>query len=197
MPETRYAKTEDGVHVAYQVVGQGPPDVVYANSFMSHVEVSWEYPPAVRFYERLAAFSRLVLFDRRGTGLSDPIVGSFTMEDRIADIQAVMDAVGLDQAVLLGSSEGAAACAYFAALYPERVSALILYSPAVVALADDECPWAWEDSRVAGFFEALEDAWATGAGSRPSIRASPTIRTRELGTPATSVSQPVPRWSGR
>ena len=114
------------------------------------------------------------------------------MEDRIADIQAVMDAVGLDQAVLLGSSEGAAACAYFAALYPKRVSALIFYSPAVVALADDECPWAWNDPRWAGFFEALEDAWATGAGSRPSIRASPTTRTRGLGTPATSGSQPVP-----
>jgi pimeloyl-ACP methyl ester carboxylesterase len=79
------------------------------------------------------------------------------MEDRISDIQAVMDAVGLDQAVLLGSSEGAAACAYFAALYPKRVSALIFYSPAVVVVADDECPWAWTPKFWARFFEAL--AW--------------------------------------
>jgi pimeloyl-ACP methyl ester carboxylesterase len=179
MPETRYAKTEDGVHVAYQIVGDGPPHVVYANSFMGHIEVSWEYAPAVRFYERMAAFSRLVPFDRRGTGLSDPIVGRFTMEDRIADIQAVMDAVGLDQAVLLGSSEGAAACAYFAALYPERVSALIFYAPAVVAMADDECPWAWKESRWARFFEALDNTWATGAGLEavnPSLADDPDAR---------------------
>ena len=179
IPETRYAKTEDHVHVAYQSVGEGPPDLVYANSFMSHIEVSWEYAPAVRFYERMAAFSCLVLFDRRGTGLSDPIVGRFTMEDRIADIQAVMDGVGLDHAVLLGSSEGAAACAYFAALYPERVSALILYSPAVVAVADDECPWAWTREFWARFFEALEDTWATGAGVEainPSLADDPDAR---------------------
>ena len=114
VPDTRYAKTADGLHIAYQVVGGGPPDVIYANSFMSHIEVSWEYPRAAGFYERMAAFSRLVLFDRRGTGLSDPIVGHFTMDDRIDDISAVMDAVGLEQAVLLGSSEGATACMSFA-----------------------------------------------------------------------------------
>jgi pimeloyl-ACP methyl ester carboxylesterase len=179
MPETRYAKTGDDVHVAYQVLGDGPPDVVYANSFMGHIEVSWEYAPAVRFYERMAAFSRLVLFDRRGTGLSDPIVGRFTMEDRIADIHAVMDAVGVEQAVLLGSSEGAAAGAYFAALYPQRVAALILYSPAVVALADAECPWAWTRELWARFFEAIEDTWASGAGVEavnPSLADDPDAR---------------------
>jgi len=110
VPGTKYARTAEDVDVAYQVVGDGPPDIVYANSFMSHVEVSWEYPRAARFYERMGAFSRLILFDRRGTGLSDPIVGHFTMEDRIDDIGAVMDAVGLERAVLLGSSEGAGAC---------------------------------------------------------------------------------------
>ena len=142
VPEIRYARTADGVYIAYQEVGEGPPDVVYANSFLGHIEVSWEYPRATRFYERMAAFCRLVLFDRRGTGLSDPIVESFTMEDRIADIAAVLDAVGLDRAVLLGSSEGAAACAYFAVLHPERVSALVLFSAFLTGLADEECPWA-------------------------------------------------------
>ncbi len=172
VPEINYAKSADGVHVAYQVVGDGPPDVVYANSFMSHIEVSWDYPPAARFYERMAAFCQLVLFDRRGTGLSDPIVEHFTMEDWIDDIRAVMDAVGLERAVVLGSSEGAMACVYYAALHPERVTALILFSPFIAGLADDECPWAWSQESIDFLFGALEDAWATGAGvelTNPSL----------------------------
>jgi len=179
VPETHYARTTDGVHIAYQVVGDGPPDIVYANSFMSHVEVSWEYRPAARFYERMAAFSRLVLFDRRGTGLSDPIIEHFTMEDRLDDISAVMGAVGLDRAVLLGSSEGATACAHFAALHPDRVSALILFSPTVVGVADDECPWAWSQEFYDLFLDTLDEAWATGAGLElvnPSIAEDPDAR---------------------
>ena len=179
VPETNYARTTDGVHVAYQVVGDGPPDIVYANSFMSHVEVSWEYRPAVRFYERLAAFSRLVLFDRRGTGLSDPIIEHFTMDDRLDDIDAVMTAVGLDRAVLLGSSEGATACAHYAALHPDRVSALILFAPTVVGVADDECPWAWSRDFYDFFLDTLDEAWATGAGLEllnPSISEDPDAR---------------------
>ncbi len=172
VPEINYAISADGVHVAYQVVGDGHPDVVYANSFMSHIEVSWDYPPAVRFYERMAAFCRLVLFDRRGTGLSDPIVEHFTMEDRVDDIRAVMDAVGVERAVLLGSSEGAMACVYFAALHPERVTALILFSPFIAGLADDQYSWAWSQEALDMFLGALEEAWATGAGvelTNPSL----------------------------
>src|SRR6476646_9908673 len=119
VPEINYARSADGVHVAYQVVGDGPPDVVYANSFMSHIEVSWEYPPAVRFYERMAAFCRLVLFDQRGTGLSDPSVGHSEIEGRSADLRAVIDALQLERPVLLGSSEGGMTCTHFAALNPE------------------------------------------------------------------------------
>ena len=127
----------------------------------------------------MAAFSRLVLFDRRGTGLSDPIIGGFTMEDRTADILAVMDAVGLDQAVLLGSSEGGSASIYIAAMYPERVTALVLYSPGIIAKADVECPWAWSDDFIDRFFAGLEDAWATGRGVEavnPSLREDPEAR---------------------
>jgi class 3 adenylate cyclase len=174
--QTRYAMTADGVHVAYQVVGEGPPDIVYANSFMSHVEVSWDYPPAARFYEQVAGFGRLVLFDRRGTGLSDPIVGHLSMDDRINDLQAVMDAVGLERAVLLGSSEGGAASAYFAAVHPDRVTALILFSPFLVAKSDDECPWAWTKRRFDLYFDGLEEAWATGTGIEyvnPSLSQDP------------------------
>ena len=179
VPEIRYARTPDDVHVAFQVVGRGPPDVLYANSWMSHIEESWEYPPAARFYDRMAAFCRLILFDRRGTGLSDPIVGGFTMEDRTADIRAVMDAVGLDQAVLLGSSEGGSASIYVAAMYPDRVTALVLYSPGIVLKADDECPWAWSGDFLEAFLAGLDDDWATGRGVgavNPSLREDPEAR---------------------
>ena len=169
MPRTSYARTDDGVHIAYQSVGDGPPDVVYANSFMGHIEVSWEYPPAVSFYERMATFSRLVLFDRRGTGLSDPITGDFTIEVRTDDIRAVLDAEGLDSAVLLGSSEGAASSAYFTATHPERVAALILFSPWTGALDADEHPWAWHPEFVKLFLDALDDAWADPSGAATSM----------------------------
>jgi pimeloyl-ACP methyl ester carboxylesterase len=159
VPEVKYARTADGVHIAYQVVGDAAVDLVYANSFMSHIEVSWEYPPAARFYERMAAFCRLVLFDRRGTGLSDPIVESFTMDDRISDLAAVMDAVGVEHAALLGSSEGATACSYFAALRPERVSALVLFSPFITVVKDEESPWGLPQEFIDLFDDEREPVW--------------------------------------
>jgi pimeloyl-ACP methyl ester carboxylesterase len=162
--ETHYAKTADGVHVAYQVVGDGPPDVVYASSFMGHAEVSWEYPPAARFYGSMAQFCRLVLFDRRGTGLSDPIVGDFSIEERTADIGAVLDAEGLQAPVLLGSSEGATSCAYFTATHPDRVSALILFSPFTGGLQQEEFPWAWHPDFFKFFLASVDEAWADPSG---------------------------------
>src|SRR5256886_12821457 len=94
VPEINYARSADGVHVAYQVLGDSPPDVVYANSFMSHIEVSWDYPPAVRFYERMAAFCRLVLFDRRGPGPSGPVLAHFHNEGRAHANRPRIDALG-------------------------------------------------------------------------------------------------------
>ena len=165
IPATRYAQTNDGVHIAYQVVGEGPPDVVYANSFMGHVETSWEYPPAARFYDMMAQFCRLVLFDRRGTGMSDPFAGDFTIEDRTADIRAVIDAENLAAPVLLGSSEGAISSAYFAATHPDRVSALVLFSPWIGGLRHDEYPWAWHPEFLAMLLAATDEAWADPSGA--------------------------------
>jgi class 3 adenylate cyclase len=158
-PATSYAKASGGVHVAYQVVGQGPFDLVFANSWCSHVELGWEHPPMARFYERVASFCRLVLFDKRGTGLSDPVTGIPTVEERMDDIRAVMDAVGSDRAALLGASEGAATCSVFAATYPERTKALVLFSPFIVGMADDECPWAWSVELWDMLRGGMEDAW--------------------------------------
>ena len=125
-PETRYAKSGD-VHIAYQVVGDGPIDLVYVQGWVSHLEYFWEYPPAARFLRRLASFSRLIRLDKRGTGLSDRTPELPTLEQRMDDVRAVLDAVGSERAALFGSSEGGAMCALFAATYPERTLALVLY----------------------------------------------------------------------
>jgi pimeloyl-ACP methyl ester carboxylesterase len=127
LPETRYATTVDGVHVAYQVVGDGPFDLVLVTGYVSHVELSWDEPEVADFLRALASFSRLILFDRRGLGLSDPVQGAPTIEDRMQDLRAVMDAAGSERAALLGVSEGGPMSMVFAATYPERVSALVLY----------------------------------------------------------------------
>jgi class 3 adenylate cyclase len=125
-PETRYARSGE-VSLAYQVLGDGPFDLVFAPGFVSNVEYGWEEPTLERFYTRLASFCRLIIFDKRGTGLSDRVSGVPDLETRMDDIRAIMDAVGSERAALLGYSEGAAMAALFAATYPERTPALILY----------------------------------------------------------------------
>jgi len=125
-PETRYARSGD-VHIAYQVVGSGPLDLVYVPGFVSNLDVFWEMPEWARFFSRLATFSRLILFDKRGTGLSDRDVGIATLEERMDDVRAVMDAAGSASAALYGVSEGGPMSVLFAATYPQRVRALILY----------------------------------------------------------------------
>jgi len=125
-PETRYARSGD-VSIAYQVLGDGPFDLVFAPGFVSNVEFGWEEPTLERFYRRLASFCRLIIFDKRGTGLSDRVSGVPDLETRMDDVRAIMDAVGSERAAVLGYSEGAAMAALFAATYPERTPALVLY----------------------------------------------------------------------
>jgi pimeloyl-ACP methyl ester carboxylesterase len=126
-PETRYARSGD-VAIAYQVVGDGPFDVVYVPGFVSHVELRWNVPSFARGLEQLASFSRLILFDKRGTGMSDRVSGAPTLEARMDDLRAVMDAVGSRRAAIFGVAEGAPMSLLFAATYPERVAALVLRS---------------------------------------------------------------------
>src|ERR1700676_4221712 len=125
--QTRYAKSGD-VHIAYQVVGTGPVDLVFVQGWVTNVELWWEEPRWASFYERLASFSRLILFDKRGTGLSDrgSVRGVPTLEERMDDVRAVMDAVGSDAAFVLGLSEGGPMSVLFAASHPERTRALVL-----------------------------------------------------------------------
>ena len=128
VPETRYAKSGD-VNIAYQVLGDGPVDLVYVPGWVSNLEVAWEHPGIARYFRRLAAFSRLILFDKRGTGLSDRVPPDRlpTLEQRMDDVRAVMDEVGSERAVVMGHSEGGNMCVLFAATYPERTEALITF----------------------------------------------------------------------
>src|SRR6476659_2429185 len=124
-PETLYTRC-GSISIAYQVVGEGPIDAVLVPGWVSNIEVFWEQPNFARFLRRLASFSRLILFDKRGTGLSDRVTDTPMLEERMEDVQAVMKAVGSTAAALVGYSEGAPMCALFAATYPEKTRALIM-----------------------------------------------------------------------
>jgi len=128
VPETRYAKSGE-VNIAYQILGHGNVDLVFIRGWITHIELAWEDPLEARFFRRLASFSRLILFDKRGVGLSDrvPVDKPPILEERMDDVRAVMDAAGSETAALFGMSEGGPIGALFAATYPERTTALILY----------------------------------------------------------------------
>jgi pimeloyl-ACP methyl ester carboxylesterase len=158
---TKYARSGD-VSIAYQVSGGGPLDLVLVPGFVSHVEQQVEEPRSARFYERLASFSRLIRFDKRGTGLSDRTVPIPTLEQRMDDVRAVMDAVGSQRAALFGVSEGGPMAALFAATYPERTIALVLYGSFARSAWAPDYPLGRtaeeRDARIA----AMREAWGTG-----------------------------------
>jgi class 3 adenylate cyclase/alpha-beta hydrolase superfamily lysophospholipase len=172
-PETRYAKSGN-IHIAYQIVGDGPLDLILIHGWISHLEHQWEEPSLARFLDRLAAFSRLIVFDKRGTGLSDRVADNAlpTLEQRMDDVRAVMEAAGSTRAALFGISEGGPLAALFAATYPMRTSALIMYGSYAKWIRDAEYPWAppREDHEAA--FKAYEEHWGTPIGLKvlaPSV----------------------------
>jgi pimeloyl-ACP methyl ester carboxylesterase/class 3 adenylate cyclase len=140
VPETRYAKSGD-VNIAYQVVGDGPFDLVFVPGSISHVELGWRIASNARLLTGLAEVCRVILFDKRGTGMSDPLKEATTFEQRMDDIRAVMDAAGSERAALLGRSEGAPMAVLFAATYPERAAALVLYGGLARALWAPDYPF--------------------------------------------------------
>jgi pimeloyl-ACP methyl ester carboxylesterase len=159
--ETRYAQSGD-VSIAYQVVGDGPIDLVLAPGFTSHLELLWQEPSAARFFTRLASFARLIRFDKRGTGLSDRVAVP-SLEQRIDDIRAVMDAAGAERAALMGISEGGAMCMLFASTYPARTSALVLYASFARLTSAPDYPWGRPPDALAGRIEKRRSTWGTGA----------------------------------
>ena len=153
-PETRYAKSGE-LSIAYQVTGSGPLDLVFVPGFVSNLDLVWDNPGYVHFLSRLAAFSRVILFDKRGTGLSDRISGVANLEDRMDDVRAVMDAVGSERAALFGVSEGGPMSLLFAATYPDRASGLVLYGS--YAHHPTLTP-----ATISQHLEVIERSWGTG-----------------------------------
>jgi class 3 adenylate cyclase len=158
IPETRYAKSGD-INIAYQCIGNGPPDLICVIGWVSNVEYVWEEPTLGNFLRRLATFSRLIIFDKRGTGLSDRVPQMPTLEQRMDDVRAVMDAAGSQKAALLGISEGGSMCALFAATYPERTIALIMCGAFVKRIWDPEYPWAPTPQERQKFFDTISNGW--------------------------------------
>jgi pimeloyl-ACP methyl ester carboxylesterase len=158
-PETRYAKSGN-VNIAYQVVGDGPLDLVLVPGFVSHLENDWDEPRSAHFLERLASFSRLIRFDKRGTGLSDRPGGLPDLETRMDDVRAVIDAAGSARVALFGYSEGGPMCCLFAATYPARTTALILYGTyAKRTDPDDDYPWVATREQRQAYGDQVEREW--------------------------------------
>ena len=164
-PHTHYARSGD-VNIAYQVAGSGPLDLVFVMGWITHLEYFWQEPSFARFLRRLASFSRLILIDKRGTGLSDrvPLHQLPTLEQRMDDVRAVMEAVGSPRAALCGISEGGPMCSLFAATYPERTSALVMIGTYAKRLRSDDYPWGPTAEQREAFFELMQREWGGPVG---------------------------------
>ena len=180
LPETQYARSGE-VNIAYQVVGDAPLDLVFVMGWVSHMEYFWRETRFAKFLMRLASFSRLILFDKRGTGLSDrvPIHELPTLEQRMDDVRAVMEAVGSEKAALVGVSEGGPMCSLFAATYPEKTLALVMIGTYAKRICDDEYPWAPTTEQRQHFFEEMREQWGGPVGVEeraPSVANDPKFR---------------------
>jgi class 3 adenylate cyclase len=182
-PETRFAKAGE-LSIAYQVVGSGDLDVILVPQWLSNIEQYWEHPAAAYFLRRIASFSRLIIFDKRGTGLSDAARETQTLEERMDDVLAVMDAAGSQRAVLLGASEGGPMAALFAATYPDRCVSLILYAACARWLQAEDYP----EGRPREIAEAYGKIWIDGWGSGASLN---------VLAPSLARDERFRRWWGR
>jgi len=178
LPTTRYAKSRD-VHVAYQVFGDGPVNLVIAPPFVSNIENYWDEPEFSRWLLRLASYARIVMLDKRGTGMSDRVTELPGLDERMDDVRAVLDAADMEQAALLGMSEGGPLTALFAATYPDRCRALVLYG-SFARFAS----WLPTPEALAAFLDYIDQAWGSG-GSLP------------LFAPSRQHDQAFQRWWGR
>src|SRR6478609_1408045 len=160
-PATRYARSGE-LSVAYQVIGSGELDLVLAPGFVSNLDWGWQEPGLRRYLERLASFSRLILFDKRGTGLSDPVAGPATLEQRVDDLRAVMDAAGSERAAVMGVSEGGSMAMLFAAQHPERARALVLYAATPRFTVAPDFPWGADPVAMEKMLEQMVHRWGDG-----------------------------------
>jgi pimeloyl-ACP methyl ester carboxylesterase len=177
LPKTKYARSDD-VLIAYQVTGEGPVDVVLAPGTMSHLDLDWESPRRALFIERFSRFCRLIRFDKRGTGLSDRPVKMATLEERTDDIRAVMDAVGIERANIFGASEGGSMACLFAATYPQRVNALLVWGAQARWIATADHPWGQSRAEHDEMLAMVMEGWPsfdyiTGPGAGVGKDADP------------------------
>lgn len=162
-PKVRYARSRD-VNIAYQVLGDGPLDLVFVMGWVSHLDYFWSEPSFARFLRRLASFSRLIVFDKRGTGLSDRVGDLPTLEQRMDDVRAVLDAVGSKRAALCGVSEGGPMCSLYAATYPDKTAALVMIGTYARRIWDPEYPWAPTREAREMFLQSLQQEWGNPVG---------------------------------
>jgi pimeloyl-ACP methyl ester carboxylesterase/DNA-binding winged helix-turn-helix (wHTH) protein len=179
-PETRYARS-GSINIAYQVFGEGPRDLVFVMGWVSHLEYFWTEPSFARFLRRLGSFSRVILFDKRGTGMSDrvPLTQLPGLEQRMDDVRAVMDAAGSKRAVLCGVSEGAAMSALFAATWPEKTDGLVMIGPYAKRIRDRTYPWGPTEAERECFLDEIRESWGGPVGLEeraPSMAADPDFR---------------------
>ena len=168
VPETRYARTVDGLSIAYQVLGQGPVDLVYTEGWISNVDARWEVPPIGAYLRQLASISRLILFDRRESGLSDrpTQVESLALEHGVDDLRAVMDAAESKRAVLFGFEDGGILAGMFAATHPDRTVGLVLFAPWAKVLKTPDFPFGWTDAEQQEWERHVANEWGTTAFTR-------------------------------
>src|SRR5689334_9553155 len=163
-PETRYVKSDD-VYVAYQVVGDGPFDLLVVPGFVSNIEANWRNPDLSAFFRRLASFCRVILFDKRGTGMSDRGSQIFTLEQRMHDVQAILDKVDCKHASLFGVSEGGPMALLYAATYPQRTSAMVLYGSYAKRSWAPDYPFGWKDEQWERVLANIDQNWGTPQGT--------------------------------
>jgi pimeloyl-ACP methyl ester carboxylesterase/DNA-binding winged helix-turn-helix (wHTH) protein len=177
-PPTHYARSGD-VNIAYQVVGDGPIDLVFLMGWVSHLDYFWAEPSFARFLMRLASFSRLILLDKRGTGLSDRVSDPPTLEQRMDDVRAVLDAVGSTQAALFGVSEGGPLCCLYAATYPEKTRALVMFGTYARRIWEPDYPWAPTVEQRERFLDEIREHWGEPVGlveRAPTMANDPAFR---------------------
>jgi class 3 adenylate cyclase len=171
IPETLYAKTVDGMHIAYQVIGEGRHDLVFSFGQVSNVDTTWERPEVATFVRRLASFSRVIIFDRRGSGLSDrELSAAAPFEAGMDDIRAVMDAADSERALLFGCEDAGMLCALVAASLPERASGLVLFNSSPRGLWAPDAPWGWTAADWEEYLPRLEAGWGTRAFTEEFMR---------------------------
>jgi class 3 adenylate cyclase len=176
-PQVCYARDGD-LHIAYQVWGKGPVDVVLVWGTFSHCELFWDDPPMAHFLTELGRYARVIQFDKRGTGMSDAASGVPTLEERMDDVRIVMDTVGVRRAALFGESEGGPMCCLFAATFPERTAELVLYAPLVQLVSGDGFNDGFDPATFAELLDGLVEQWGTGAftlTAMPSRAADPAV----------------------